>query len=169
MPRRVDHANARTYAKPGVMKTVDQWQTFISALVEKPNVSEACDAAGISRCAAYDRKRDDPEFSAAWDEAFDRGYNKAEEELYRRAVEGVERQLFFKGRPVTVKDPKTKKRKEVTVMEYSDTLLALALKGRKRSVFGDKTEVVMSSHKRDKQQLTDEELDALINERLGKS
>jgi hypothetical protein len=168
MGRKPDHATSlKTGAKPGVMKTVDQWQTFLDALVAKPNVSEACDAANIARVTAYDRKRNDPEFSKLWDIAFDLGYNKAEEEMYRRAVEGVPRPVFYKGRPITSRDPKTGKRQEITVLEYSDTLLALALKGRKRAVFGDKTEVVVEGRKRDKQNLTDEELDALITERLG--
>jgi hypothetical protein len=169
MQRKVNHATEtqRTGASKGVKKTDDQWQMFLDALVEEPNVSKACDVANITRFCAYDRKRDDPAFSAAWDEAFDRGYNKAEEEAWRRAVTGTPRQLFFKGLPVTVKDPKTKKRKEVTVLETSDMLLMFLMKGRKRNVFGDKTEVVMAGRKREKQQLTDEELDALIAERLG--
>jgi hypothetical protein len=168
MGRKPDRATTlKTGAPSGLMKTVDQWQVFLDALTEKPNVSEACGAAGIARVTAYDRKRSDPEFAALWDVAFDLGYNKAEEEAYRRAVHGVPRKVYYKGRAVAAKDPITGKRQEVTVLEYSDTLLAMVLKGRKRSVFGDKAEVVMSGHKHDKQSLTDEELDALIAEWLG--
>ena len=80
------------------------------------NVSKACAVIRISRTAAYDHKKNDEDFSAAWDEAIEQGVDLAEEELYRRAVKGVKKPVYQGGKRVGY------------IREYSDSALALLLK-----------------------------------------
>lgn len=147
----------------------ERFKLFLEHLSQTANVSASAEFAGITRTAVYDKKADDPEFSAAWEVAYRRGYEALEEEAQRRAFVGVLKPLYFKGRRVMDKDPETGKRGPVSVREYSDTLVVFLLKGRRRDVFGDKSEVTLTDgSKRTKKDLTDEELDAIIQERLGR-
>lgn len=63
-------------------KTVPAWsQAFLKALGEKPVVSYASKAARVTRQTAYKWRKEDPEFSAAWDEQIEAGLDKVEEDL----------------------------------------------------------------------------------------
>lgn len=132
----------------------ETWELFLSELGECANVSKACAAANISRDYAYDMKRADKAFSARWDEAYDRGYLKLEEEAQRRAFEGVDRPVYFKGLVVD------------SVKEYSDTLTMFLMKGRMRRVFGDKQEVTVNRGDSPYAKMSDEELNEFIQAQL---
>jgi hypothetical protein len=72
------------------MKTIrtDRARTaFISRFSETCNVSEACRAANISRCAAYAWRKDDPEFAAEWDDAEQTAIDKLEQVAWERATD----------------------------------------------------------------------------------
>lgn len=113
--------------KPTPKKRRD-WRTpFLAALRQAPNVSGAAKAAGIDRTIAYDTYRADPAFAAAWDDAIEQSVDRAVKELYRRAIDGVEK-------PVTVAGERE------VIREYSDTLLIFLLKSHRREVYGDKVE-----------------------------
>jgi hypothetical protein len=86
-------------------------------------VAAACRAAGVERATAY-RDRD-PRFAAAWDEAAEDGTDLLELECRRRAVEGVDRPVFYKGQQVG------------TVKEYSDRLLIFLLKANRPEKYRD--------------------------------
>lgn len=60
-------------------------------------------------------RRKDPEFAAAWDEALALARGKIEAELHRRAVEGWEEKVFWKGEEAG------------TIRKYSDRLLELRM------------------------------------------
>lgn len=132
----------------------ETWELFLRELSECAHVSKACAAANISRDYAYDMKRADKAFSARWDEAYDRGYLKLEEEAQRRAFEGVDRPVYFKGLVVD------------SVKEYSDTLTMFLMKGRMRRVFGDKQEVTVNRGDSPYAKMSDEELDEVIRKQL---
>jgi hypothetical protein len=51
-------------------------------------VAQAVRAAGISRAEAYTWKNEDSEFSAAWDDAVEKGIDMLETIAYRRAIDG---------------------------------------------------------------------------------
>lgn len=102
---------------------------FLEHLAETCNVSKSCEFSGLARQTAYEWKQADPEFSADWEKALTIGADKLEEEAIRRAYEGYDSPVYQGGKLVGI------------VREYSDTLMCLLLKGRKRTVFGDKTEV----------------------------
>lgn len=115
-------------AKATPKKARRNWRTpFLAALRQAPNVSGAAGKAGIDRNTAYTAYHTDPEFAAAWDDAIEQAVDRAVQELYRRAVEGVEK-------PVTVAGERE------VIREYSDTLLIFLLKCHRREVYGDRIE-----------------------------
>lgn len=104
-------------------------EAFLASLREVPVVARACEAVGIDRSTAYRNRSADKEFAEAWDDAVEAGIDKAEQEAFRRAVEGTEKGVWHQG--VLVGSERV----------YSDSLLALVLKGRRKQVYADRTEL----------------------------
>lgn len=73
---------------------------FLEALADTVNVALACKRAGVPRRTVYEWRERDAEFDRRWQEALDEGIDLLEAELHRRAFEGVERPVFYKGRQV---------------------------------------------------------------------
>lgn len=94
----------------------DWKEIFLTKLRKSPNVSAAARAAGYSRQWAYQIRASDPDFAAEWDDAIDESMDVAEGEIYRRAVRGVVKRVFYKGEEID------------RVREYSDTLLMFMAK-----------------------------------------
>ena len=123
-------------------KNEETWKpAFLAQLHLAPNVAAACLAANISRQSAYRHKGQDPVFSEAWDQAIEQALDNAEGELYRRAVEGVEKPIYQGGHEVGA------------IQEYSDTLLIFMLKSRRRVTYGERVTVDI-----DYSSLTDDQL-----------
>jgi hypothetical protein len=102
------------------------WRSpFIKALGTCGNITWAATAAGISRQTAYEHKGNDPQFSAAWDEAIDLAVCHLEVEARRRAVEGILKPVFHGGEKVG------------SIREYSDTLLIFLLKAANPAKYRD--------------------------------
>lgn len=101
---------------------------FLASLTLTPNVAEACRQAGITRKAAYDRRKADPEFAAAWDEALEESTDELVAEAYRRAKNGTKRPVFYKG--------------DVCghIREFSDTLAMFLLKAHRPNVYRDRVQ-----------------------------
>ena len=78
----------------------------------------------------YGLKRRDPHFSAQWAQALEVADGALLAEARRRAVDGVDRRLFFKGERIYDVDPETGERVPVSEKEHSDRLLELLLKAR---------------------------------------
>lgn len=139
-----------TYAVP-------PWHpTFLAALADVPVVQHACDAAGIQRSTAYRAREADKEFRQAWDDAMEAGTDKAEREVFRRGVEGYHEPVIHQGRLQFVyerfldEDGKEQYRQvlddkgqpvPLTIRKHSDAMVALWLKGRRKSIFADRTEI----------------------------
>lgn len=130
-------------------------EPFLRALGNVPVVREAARAAGVTRSTAYKARKADPEFARAWDEALENGIDCAELEAFRRAVVGYEEPVVFQGRLtyIEARDPTAPggvllddNGKPVlvalTIRRYSDRLLEVILKGRRKSVYSDRTELV---------------------------
>ncbi len=64
---------------------------FLEVLAATTNVSEAARAAGMTASSAYERKRRDNRFAAAWAEALEIGFAELEMLLLRHALQGSER------------------------------------------------------------------------------
>lgn len=101
---------------------------FLAALAECGILSQAAEAAGVDRATVWRRRQDDEAFAKACDEAIDMAADKLEGEARRRALEGVEEPVYQGGQLIGTK----------TV--YSDSLLALLLKGRRKRVFAERVE-----------------------------
>lgn len=102
---------------------------FLAALREVPVVSRACDAVGIERSTAYRAREADEQFAKDWDDAMEVGVDRAEAEAFRRAVEGTEKGVWHQGMLVG------------TERVYSDALMSLVLKGRRKKIYADRTEL----------------------------
>ncbi len=61
------------------------------------SIAPSCLAAGISRSTYKRWRKEDPEFSARLDEAYEAAVDGAEAEVRRRGVEGVEEPVIHKG------------------------------------------------------------------------
>jgi hypothetical protein len=137
---------------------------FLAFLRDVPVVSSAVFAAGLdARSTAYRARETDPEFAAAWDDAMETGVDMAEREAFRRAVEGYEDpvvdkgQLCYRMQRVLTEDPDNPDGPAkvswtpilgpdgqpipLTVRKHSDSLLTLFLKGRRKKVYSDRTEI----------------------------
>lgn len=91
---------------------------FLQALAVTPRYGKAAKMAGISAKTAYNWRHDpDPQFQEALQVAMRLGVMRAESELWRRGIEGVEVPVFQGGRMVGTK------------REFSDTAAIFMLKG----------------------------------------
>jgi hypothetical protein len=114
----------------GEKKSLELMEKFCQVLRSGKSVSSAAESIGIARRTAFEWKASDPEFHKAWTDALEAGTDKMEQEAYRRAVDG------YVGRPF-----QTKEGDLIEMIEYSDTLMSLMLKGRRPDVYGDKTKI----------------------------
>lgn len=88
---------------------------FLQKLMEVPNEHRAALAAGVTILQARKAKREDPGFATACEMAKNMAVGFAEEEAFRRAVEGVPKQVWHQGIPVG------------TEQVYSDSLMGRIL------------------------------------------
>ena len=104
-------------------------EPFLEALRVVPVISRAAKRAGIHRSRIQQVMKEDPEFAEAVKDAIETGVERAEAEAFRRAVKGVEKGVWHQGVKVG------------TERVYSDTLLLAILKGHKKSVYAERTEL----------------------------
>jgi predicted transcriptional regulator len=79
----------------------------------------------VSRAALYKWRNEDEEFGRVWVEAAEEGIDRLEDEARRRAVEGVDKSVYYRGKLVG------------HIRKYSDGLLILLLKARRPHVYRD--------------------------------
>jgi hypothetical protein len=138
------------------MAHIDWKPAFLAALAQVPVVDRACRAVGVSRGTVYKARKADATFAAAWDDALEDGVDCAEEEAFTRAVDGFEEpvihagQLMFRTRAVADADGNVRfepvldtngQPVPLTIRKYSDQLLALILKGRRKALYSERTEI----------------------------
>lgn len=110
--------------------TKHDWRSaFLEALRTVPVIRQACEAAGVERTTAWRARQADEAFAEAWDHAIEEGIDRAEQEAFRRAVQGWDQGVWHQGVLVG------------TERRYSDAMLSLVLKGRRKSVYADRTEL----------------------------
>jgi hypothetical protein len=113
------------------------WEdAFLEAIRQTCNVTSACKQVGIGRRTAYNHREQDEDFAAKWADAVEEGADELEAEAWRRAKDGVEKPVFWRGQRIA------------TVREYSDTLLIFLLKAYRpekfRETMPDTLEVLLS-------------------------
>jgi hypothetical protein len=96
-------------------RTPQRDANFLKALAQGKTVNDAL-PSGYARRTVYDWRESDPEFRQAWDDAIQTAIERLETEADRRAVDGVDKPIVWKGEVVA------------TYKEYSDTLLIFRLK-----------------------------------------
>lgn len=92
-------------------------RVFFDAYADCGSVTAAAKAAGVSREAHYKRLDKDAEYRKAFEALQDRVGQQLEDVLIDRAINGVKRQLHWRGKPM-----KTKNGHLVYEIEYDNNL-----------------------------------------------
>lgn len=125
---------------------------FLVALEEHATVLHACKAIGVSRNCVYQLRQRDEEFALAWADVEERVVERMEREALRRGVEGVERDVYYKGEVVGQE------------RQFSDTLLIFMLKAARPEKYRENVKVEHSgSITHDLAAMTDEQLRELAD------
>lgn len=101
------------------IRTAEKEDAFLEVLSAGGSVYKAARAAKIGRRTAYEWRDADEEFAKRWALAVEDGVDAMEDEAHRRAVEGVDKPVYYQGAECGY------------VREYSDTLLIFTLKARR--------------------------------------
>lgn len=113
---------------------MNHWtEIFIAQLREHGLEARAATAAGVSLRRVRALMEQDEGFAEEVEDAMEAAADVLEEEARRRAVEGVEKGVYYKGSRVDIQQ------------EYSDTLLVQLLKGRRGRIFGEKREINLNA------------------------
>ncbi len=92
-------------------------QMFLQFLAETGRVRHSAKQAGIDIKTLYARRASDPDFLKNWETACQMAGDRYEDEAVRRAVDGVDRDVYYKGEVVGQE------------RQYSDGLLAKLMDG----------------------------------------
>lgn len=108
------------------LQILELMRIFLERLAKDPhaNVHKTLKACGMTRHQAFELRDRIPMFAQRWREIYDAVTDEIESAGIKRAVKGVTKPVFQGGVQVG------------QVQEYSDSLLALLLKGRRRDVYG---------------------------------
>jgi hypothetical protein len=109
--------------------SLERRRLFLRAFASRGIVLDGCKAAGVSRKAVRHWRESSEWFSELYDMAIEEAADRIESEAIRRAVDGYDEPVIYQGMPTTVVDPETGEQRQLTVRKYSDTLMALVLKG----------------------------------------
>lgn len=131
-------------------------EPFLAALREYPVIKHGCDAVGVDRSTVYRARQSDEAFAKGMDDALETGVDRAEQEAFRRGVQGFEEPVIDKGRLCYLYERYLDENEQeqwrmrldakgqpipLTVRKHSDPLLALVLKGRRKQVYAERTEI----------------------------
>lgn len=163
--------HTRTRKKKRRGKVRGDWKAFCAVLAQGQSVTSAAEAAGVDRSYAYDRRKVDKKFRAAWDNAYEKGTDKLEQEAARRAMIGHERPLYMRV-GVYTNGKKTGERIEQVGTEriFSDRLMEIMLRGRRPRTYRERYDLTHAGKKGgppiafrdvDMKGLTNEQLNAL--------
>lgn len=117
-PKPIPPKNPPSYRK-GMPKPQECWDQFLENLRQGMSIAKAAVEAGTARRTVCDKRLADEEFAKAWEDAYNEGTDRLEDEAMRRARDGVQKPVFQGGQLVG------------HVQEYSDTLATLMLAGRR--------------------------------------
>ena len=114
----------------GKTLTPNQIGLFIKKLKStNGNVSKACQSIYISRSAVYEHREKNPDFKKLWDDVQDGIADEMEAEVFRRAVKGTLKPVFYMGEKVGA------------IREYSDALLQFGLKGKRPDIYRERIDM----------------------------
>lgn len=114
----------------------DVKKQFLEIYPAYGNIGDALKSVGLkSRNTFYAWLAADEQFEADFEEVKKDYIEKLEKEADRRAIDGVNKPVFYKGQLVT-----DKKGNPVIIKEYSDTLLIFRLKALAPDVYRERVE-----------------------------
>ena len=116
-----EKAKPRRRGRPAVPAA--RLEAFLSYLSETASIAGAAARAEVQRSTLYQLRKHDPEFAARWDEARKLGIDRLEDDAMRRALEGVQKPVFYAGRQIA------------SVQQFNDRLLQFLLKAHKPEVY----------------------------------
>ncbi|MGB0889530.1 MAG: hypothetical protein ACPGWS_04530, partial [Solirubrobacterales bacterium] len=123
----------RATKKKAVRRGTPPWRSrlkwvpkFFEELRMHGNATRAAQAAGVTRRVIYATRDRNAEFAEEWDDAVDESADNLELEAFRRAHDGVQEPVFYKGAECG------------TIRKFSDTLLIFLLKARRPKVYRDR-------------------------------
>lgn len=116
--------------------TDDFKETFCSLLEQIPNITAVARLMGVSPRGVMKERKSDAQFNKDIVECIEVGYDTIEEEARRRAVDGVQKPVFYQGEKVD------------SVTEYSDTLLKELLKAYKPKKFNPAAKIDFGSNEK---------------------
>lgn len=99
---------------------------FLAHLRQTANVTEAAQMINMARRSLYDARERDPEFAKQWDDAVEEATDALEREARRRAVEGWDEPVFYKGQL------------QGYIRRYSDRMLELLLRAHRPDKFSER-------------------------------
>jgi mannose/cellobiose epimerase-like protein (N-acyl-D-glucosamine 2-epimerase family) len=105
---------------------------FLATLAKTADVTASAKAAGYSRRSVYEWREYDEKWREDWEDAWHRGVDAMEEEARRRAIDGVNKAVYHKGKIVGYEKV------------YSDNLLMFMLKARRPDRFRDNSSIEYS-------------------------
>ena len=108
--------------------TEPQKRAFLAAYAHTGRITRAAKAAQVNWRNHYNWLKSDPGYPAAFAEAQSMAGDFLEDEAIRRALEGIQKPVFYQGVHTD------------NVTEYSDTLLIFALKGAKPEKYRERFE-----------------------------
>ena len=114
--------------QPGARLSLNQ-TAFLSAYAQTGIISKAAEIAGIHRNNHRHWLKEDRDYVEAFQEAHQEACDNIEAEMRRRAIEGVQKPVFYKGEVCGY------------ITEYSDTLLAMLANGYMPEKYKQKTRV----------------------------
>jgi len=118
--RRKDPSKPRKKRKVPLLRTtkttLEKRKRFLESYSKAGNITLACEYAGIERSTHYNIWMKDPKYVAKFEDAKQRAGDLIEAEILRRAVQGIDKPVHYKGDRVD------------TVREYSDLLLIFLAK-----------------------------------------
>ena len=116
----------------------DKQHAFLMAYAMLGGISQAAKAAGCNRTTHNKWLREDPAYPAKFAEAQQEANGRLEAEARRRAVHGMERMKFYKGKPIMVDG------KPYIEREYSDSLLIRLLQAHMPDKYAERQKVETS-------------------------
>ena len=107
-------------------KTATRKARFLEAFMRDATVFHAARAASIDRGTHYAWLKNDPEYARAFSDAEEEAVQNLEAEARRRAVEGVDKPVFYRGQAIG------------KIRDYSDLLLIFLLKAKRPELYRDR-------------------------------
>ncbi len=112
------------------MPSIPRWSRekktiFLETLRRTGNVSSSARAAGVPVVSAYAKRGREKAFRLEWQTALDEALDDLEEEVRRRALEGIEKPVYYAGK------------KCGSITSFNDNLAMFLLKAKRPGVFSE--------------------------------